>query len=110
MVPKSGQGIGSAPADCFLKQGASAAHASMASTKLRFPETPPAAAEYPHSDGKIMAESPKHVDAIIYALLTLRNRFAGHCRVQVGADMLLYYQEGDSTKPITPNLFVVRGL
>lgn len=40
----------------------------MATSKARLHETPPAAVEYPHSDGKIMAESPKHVDAIVYAL------------------------------------------
>lgn len=57
-----------------------------------------------------MAETPKHVDAILYALATLRNRFAGHARVQVGANMFVYYQEGDPGKRLTPDLFVVRGL
>lgn len=50
----------------------------------------PAFVEYPYSDGKIMAEVPRHVDAIFYAMATLRNWFARHHRVQVGANMFLY--------------------
>ena len=65
---------------------------------------------YPYSDGKIMAETPLHVDSILYALATLRNWFASHVRVQVGANMFVYYQEGDASKRLTPDLFVVRGL
>ena len=57
-----------------------------------------------------MAESPRHVDAILYALATLRNRFAASSLVQVGANMNLYYQEGDVEKKLVPDLFVVRGL
>ena len=65
---------------------------------------------YPYSDDKIMAETPLHVDSILYALATLRNWFASHVRVQVGANMFVYYQEGDASKRLTPDLFVVRGL
>ena len=57
-----------------------------------------------------MAELPQHVDAILYALATLRTWFARYDRVQVGANMFLYYQEGDNTKRVTPDLFVARGL
>ncbi len=71
---------------------------------------PPDADMYPYSDGKIMAETHLHVDAILYALATLRNWFASHVRVQVGANMFVYYQEGDASKRLTPDLFVVRGL
>ena len=57
-----------------------------------------------------MAESPRHVDAILYALATLRNRFAESSLVQVGANMNLYYEEGNVEKKLVPDLFVVRGL
>ena len=50
-----------------------------------------AAVEYPYSDGRILAESPRHIDAIVTALATLRVRFAGYSRVQVGANMFVYY-------------------
>lgn len=42
------------------------------------PAVRPAADEYPYSDGKIMAETPRHVDAIFYAMATLRTWFATH--------------------------------
>lgn len=57
-----------------------------------------------------MAELPQHVDAILYALATLRTWFARHHRVQVGANMFLDYQEGDNTKRVTRDLFVATGL
>ena len=57
-----------------------------------------------------MAETPRHVDAIVYALATLRTWFAAYTAVQVGANMFVYYQEGDTSKRLTPDLFVVRGL
>ena len=71
---------------------------------------PAALVEYPYSDGKAMAESPRHGDAMLYALATLRNRFADAARVQVGANMNLFYEEGDLDKKLAPDLFVVRGL
>ena len=82
----------------------------MASTDARPMAPPPDADMYPYSDGKPMAETGLHVDAILYALATLRNWFASHLRVQVGANIFLYYQEGHISKRLTPNLFVVRGL
>ena len=82
----------------------------MASTRAPATAPPPAAVEYPFSDGKMIAELPKHGDAILYALLTLRNWFARHDRVQVGASIFLYYQEGDNTKRVTLDLFVALGL
>ena len=82
----------------------------MASTRAPATAPPPAAVEYPFSDGKMIAELPKHGDAILYALAMLRTWFARHDRVQVGASMFLYYQEGDNTKRVTLDLFVARGL
>ncbi len=82
----------------------------MAGTKAPATAPPPAAVEYPFSDGKMIAELPKHGDAILYALATLRIWFARHDRVQVGASIFLYYQEGDNTKRVTLDLFVARGL
>ena len=82
----------------------------MATTKAPTERHAPAPVEYPYSDGKAMAESPRHVDAIVNALATLRNRFATSPYVQVGANMNLFYEEGDAEKKLVPDLFVVRGL
>ena len=78
----------------------------MADTKA----LPTVAVEYPSSDGRMIAELPLHGDAILYALATLRIWFARRHRVQAGASMFLYYQEGDNTKRVTLDLFVARGL
>ncbi|MCY4595867.1 MAG: Uma2 family endonuclease [Bryobacterales bacterium] len=94
----------------MLSVGKTAAASLMARTSARPAERSAAAIEYPYSDGKAMAESPRHVDAILYALAMLRNRFAESSLVQVGANMNLYYQEGDVEKKLVPGLFVVRGL
>ena len=94
----------------ILSVGKTAAASLMARTPARPAERSAAAIEYPYSDGKAMAETPRHVDAILYALAMLRNRFAASSLVQVGANMNLYYQEGDVEKKLVPDLFVVRGL
>ena len=94
----------------MLSVGNPASASLMARTSARPAERSAAAIEYPYSDGKAMAESPRHVDAILYALAMLRNRFAESSLVQVGANMNLYYQEGDVEKKLVPDLFVVRGL
>ena len=94
----------------MLSAGKSAVTGFMARTRARPEKRPAAAVEYRYSDGKAMAESPRHVDAILYALATLRNRFAGSRFVQVGANMNLFYEEGDPEKKLVPDLFVVRGL
>ena len=94
----------------ILSVGNPAAASLMARTSARPAERSAAAIEYPYSDGKAMAESPRHVDAILYALAMLRNRFTESSLVQVGANMNLYYQEGDVEKKLVPDLFVVRGL
>ncbi len=106
----SGSGAPSSLLTAKLRAGGTAATSEMAKTAAHPAKPLPAAVEYPYSDGKVMAETPRHVDAIIYALATLRNWFAGHARVQVGANMFVYYQEGDPRKRLTPDLFVVRGL
>ena len=82
----------------------------MSSNSARPTERSAGDIEYPYSDGKWLAETPRHVDAILYAFTTLRNRFAVSSLVQVGANMNLYYQKGDVEKKLVPDLFVVRGL
>ena len=69
-----------------------------------------AAVEYTYSDGTALAESPRHFDTIPYAMAILRNRIADSRFVQVGASMNLFYEEGDPTKKLMPDLFVARGL
>jgi len=62
--------------------------------------------EYPESDGMPMGETDLHRDWMVRILDILRLRYRGQ-RVYVASDLLLYYQEGDPTKFVVPDDFVV---
>ncbi len=65
---------------------------------------------YPESDGELMAETGIHVTLIAYFLAMLRILLRNRQDVYVGANMLLYYREGDPRKSVAPDLFVVFGV
>ncbi len=66
--------------------------------------------EYPESDGQPMGETGFHVTLITYLLSMLREYFREREDVYVGANMFVYYQEGDPTKSVAPDVFVVFGV
>ena len=51
---------------------------------------PPAAVDYPSSDGKPLAENDAQLAAILYAVGALRVYFAGRADVYVSGDLLIY--------------------
>ena len=65
---------------------------------------------YPESDGKPMAESDLHVRELMRAFQTLDDAFAARAEVYVGANMLLYYEEGNPRASVAPDVFVVIGV
>ena len=65
------------------------------------------AIEYPESDGKPMGETDVHIDWMVRIRDILRYRYRGQ-RVYVTSNLLLYYQEGDPTKFVVPDIFVVK--
>jgi Uma2 family endonuclease len=65
---------------------------------------------YPESDGKPMAETDVHIDALIYLRETLKAYFTAEPRVYVAGNMLLYYEEGNPAFCVAPDVFVVRGV
>lgn len=69
----------------------------------------PRVIEYPSSDGRPMAETPVHRDAMIDAILVLAKHFAKRPDVYVSGNMLLYYVEGEPRKCVAPDVFVVVG-
>jgi Uma2 family endonuclease len=62
--------------------------------------------EYPESDGKPMGETDLHRDWMFHILELLRYRYRGQ-RVYVASDLLVYYQEGNPSKFVVPDDFVV---
>ena len=65
---------------------------------------------YPESDGRPLAETEVHIQCLIDSREALRAHFRSDPQVHVGADLLLYYEEGEPRQCVAPNVFVVRGL
>ena len=74
------------------------------------PDLPPAAIDYPESDGKPLAENDAQRDAIHYAYGALRLHYATRSDVYVSADLLIYYEEGNPRVSVAPDTFVVFGV
>ena len=74
------------------------------------PDLPPAAIEYPESDGKPLAENDPQLHAIHYAFGALRLHYAARADVYVSADLLIYYEEGNPRVSVAPDTFVVFGV
>ena len=70
---------------------------------------PPAAIDYPDSDGKPMAENDWQHNVIVYAMGALKTRFAGRSDVYVSGDLFIYHEEGNPRASVVPDVFVVFG-
>ena len=62
--------------------------------------------EYPESDGEPLGETDLHIHWIIRLRDILKHRYRDQ-RVYVGADLMLYYQEGVPQRFVAPDVFVV---
>lgn len=79
------------------------------------PRPPPASQVedplYPSSDGLPMAESSEQLGVMVDGVSVLRNRYRERrADVFVGGDLLMYYQRGDPTKRVAPDVFVIFGV
>ena len=77
---------------------------------MRRPHLPPAAIDYPESDGKPLAENDPQLHAIHYAFGALLLRYRERPDVYVSADLLIYYEEGNPGGAVAPDVFVVFGV
>ena len=71
---------------------------------------PPAAIEYPSSDGKPLAENDLQHAAILYAIGALRVYYGARADVYVSGDLLIYYEEGNPRVSVAPDAFVAFGV
>ena len=62
---------------------------------------------YPESDGKPMAETDAHRDLMVDFIQMIQYHFI-HEPVYVSGNLLIYYEEGDVTKSVAPDVFVVQ--
>lgn len=77
-----------------------------AKKKIRFAPT----VVYPSSDGEPMAETERHRKALMDLVDMVDRHFQDVPDVHVSGNLLLYYEEGDPHKVISPDVFMVRGV
>lgn len=79
---------------------------------LNHPKPLPVSAEleYPESDGKPMGETQVHIQAMLYLFAALQYYFRQATQTYVSANMLMYYEEGDITQFVVPDVFIVKGV
>jgi hypothetical protein len=66
--------------------------------------------DYPTTDGKPMAETETHRDDMMDLIQSLQDYFTLEPLVCVSGNMLMYYEEGNRRKHVSPDVFVVRGI
>ena len=62
--------------------------------------------KYPTRDGKPMAETELHMEDMIDTIQVLRDHFADRPNVYVWGNLLLYYEEGNPRKHVSPDVLV----
>jgi len=65
---------------------------------------------YPESDGKPMAETPEHLDAMLYLIGALQTYFAQRPDVYVGGNQFMYWIEGNPNQRVAPDVYVGFGI
>ncbi len=68
------------------------------------------AIDYPDSDGRPMAETPRHRQIMTDTIGTLEVWFADDPRVYVSGNMFIYYTPGDRLRHVSPDVFVAKGV
>ena len=70
----------------------------------------PRVIDYPETDGQPMAETPAHRDVMIDAIQVLQRHFAHRPDVYVSGNMMMYYEEGEPRRCVSPDVFVALGV
>ena len=65
---------------------------------------------YPSSDGQPMCENTWQLRAMVDGISILRSRYQHNPDVFVGGDLLMYYEKGNPTQRVAPDVFVIFGV
>lgn len=65
---------------------------------------------YPESDGSPIGETDLHISLLTYLREALLDYFRDDPQLYVAANLFLYYEEGNPTAVVAPDVFVVRGV
>src|SRR5438445_3042156 len=66
--------------------------------------------DYPTSDGRPMAETEDHRDLLWDSIYTLKMHPRTARQFYVSGNLLMYYEEGNKHKHVSPDVFAVRGI
>jgi Uma2 family endonuclease len=66
--------------------------------------------EYPESDGRPMAETDTHRKLLMDTIAMLTDFFRDIIDIYIAGNLLFYYEEGDPSSSIAPDVFVVKGV
>ena len=81
------------------------------SNTFPLPSAPTETADlYPESDGKPMAETERHFRELLKNFNRIEHHLAHIPDVYVLGDMMMYYEEGNPRKSISPDIFVAFGI
>lgn len=72
--------------------------------------TPGEVVEYPTSDGRPMGESDLHRDQTVDLIHALKVHYQEAADVYVTGNLLLYYEEGNARRHVSPDVMVVHGV
>src|SRR5262249_30205404 len=64
--------------------------------------------DYPDSDGRPMAETPRHRQIMTDTITTLQVWFADDSQGYVSGNMFIYYIPGDRLRHVSPDVFVAK--
>jgi Uma2 family endonuclease len=65
--------------------------------------------DYPSSDGQPMAETSLHAEVMAESCLLLQRHFVARADVNVGMNLLFYYEKGNSGARFSPDVYVSIG-
>jgi Uma2 family endonuclease len=66
--------------------------------------------EYPERDGKRLGETDAHRREILAIIAMLEQYFADHANVYVSGNLMFYYEKGNPSAVVSPDVFVVKGV
>lgn len=66
--------------------------------------------EYPESDGKPFAETDTHRREMAALITMLDHFFAANADVYISGNLMFYYEEGEPSAVVSPDVFVVKGV
>jgi Uma2 family endonuclease len=66
--------------------------------------------EYPESDGKPVGETDVHRREILHTIETLERHFRDAPDIYVSGNLMFYYEEGNPSAVVSPDVFVVKGV